>query len=118
MNDDPEAMRNRAANAARLAANALPAEIELKLKRFGYWNGDPPAPEITHWTTRGVFSIRAQTPHIVVSVGFNGEDLGIADYNPGLAAKLLFQGAFDKELGFAASEWVPPMLAGWNDLGG
>jgi hypothetical protein len=118
MNDDPEVMRNRAANAARLAANALPPEIELKLKRFWYWNGDPPAPEITHWTKRGVFSIRAQTPHIVVSVGFNGEDLGIADYSPGMAAKLLFQGAFDKELGFAASEWVPLTLAGWNDLGG
>jgi hypothetical protein len=118
MNDDPEVMRNRAANAARLAANALPPEIELKLKRFWYWNGDPPAPEITHWTKRGVFSIRAQTPHIVCSVRFNGEDLGIADYNPGLAALLLFRGAFDKELGFAASELIPPTLAGWNDLGG
>jgi hypothetical protein len=118
MSDDPEVMRNRAANAARLAANALPPEIELKLKRFGDWNGDPPAPELTHWTERGVFSIRAHAPHQVCSVLFDGVHLGFADYLPTVAARNLFNGAYDKELGFTASEWVPPTLAGWNDLGG
>jgi hypothetical protein len=34
MSDDPEVIRNRSANAARLAANALPPEMEMKLKRF------------------------------------------------------------------------------------
>ena len=118
MSDDPEVMRNRAANAARLAANALPPEIELKLKRFWIWNGDLPAPEITHWTNRGVFAIRAYTPRQVTSVLFNDVHLGFADYTPTRAAQNVFDGAFDKELGFAASEFVPPTLADWNDRGG
>jgi hypothetical protein len=118
MNDDPEVIRNRAANAARLAANALPPALELKIKRFGNWNGDPPAPELTHWTKRGIFSIRAHTPHRLCSVLFDGAHLGFADYLPIVAARNLFNGAYDKELGFTASEWVPPTLAGWNDLGG
>jgi hypothetical protein len=118
MNDDPEVIRNRAANTARLAANALPPGIELKLKWFWYWNGDPPAPEFTHWTPRGVFAIRAHTPRKVASVLFRGVYLGFADYHPMTAARNLFEGAFDKELGFGASEFVPPTLAGWNDLGG
>jgi hypothetical protein len=116
--DDPEVIRNRAANAARLAANALPPEIEIKRKRFWAWNGDPPPPEITHWTSRGVFTIRAYTPQLVTSVLFNAVHLGFADSSPMRAAQNVFDGAYDKELGFAASELVPPTLAGWNDRGG
>jgi hypothetical protein len=118
MSDDPEVIRNRKANAARLAASTLPPEIVLKLNKFWNWNGDPPAPQITHWTKRGVFSIRAYTPHKVASVLFNDAHLGFIDYNPALAAKVLSNGGFDKELGFAATGLVPPNLAGWNDLGG
>jgi len=116
--DDPEVIRNRAANAERLAANALPEEIEIKRKRFWYWNGDHPAPQLTHWTARGVFTIRAHTPGKATAVYFNKTFLGHADSDPRAAAKNLFRGSFDEELGFKASELVPPTLAGWNDHGG
>lgn len=115
MSDDPEVIRNREANAARLAASTLPPEIDLKRKKFWYWNGDPPAPQITHWTKRGVFSIRAHTPGKVASVLFNDVHLGFTDADPSQAAKILSDGGFDKELGFAATGLVPPSLAGWND---
>jgi hypothetical protein len=118
MSEDPEVIRNREANAARLAAEALPPYIELKRKQFWKWNGDPPAPELTHWTNRGVFSIRGHTPGKVSLVLFDGVELGFASDEPRAAARNLFEGKFDKELGFAASELVPPTLAGWNDQGG
>jgi hypothetical protein len=116
--DDTEVMRKRAENAARVAADALPPKIQLKRNRFRDWNGDPPAPQITHWTKRGVFIIRANTPHLTSLVLFNKVQLGHGDYDPRRVAKVLFNGAFDKGLGFAASEWLPPDLAGWNDQGG
>jgi hypothetical protein len=52
------------------------------------------------------------------SVLFNGAHLGFADYDPRTVARNPFEGAFDKEPGFGASEFVPPTLAGWNELGG
>jgi hypothetical protein len=117
-NEDPEVVRNRAENAARLAAEALPPEIEFKRKKFLYWNGDPPAPQITHWTKRGVFTIRANTPRLTSLVLFGDVSLGVADSDPRSVARILFNGSFDRDLGFAASEWLPSTLAGWNDQGG
>lgn len=116
--DDPEVIRNRVENDARLAAEALPSHIELKRRRFLGWNGDLPAPQITHWTRRGVFMIRANKPRLTSLVLFENVERGSADYDPRSAATTIFRGAFDKDLGFAASEWLPPTLAGWNDQGG
>jgi hypothetical protein len=118
MNDDPEVMRNRAANAARLAAEALPPEIELKLRRFWRWNGSSPPPQITHRTRRGVFIIRAQTPRKTTEVFFDQKSLGSADSDPRSVARQLFNGAFDSDLGFRACDFVPSSLAAWDDLGG
>jgi hypothetical protein len=113
--EDPEVMRNRAENAKRLAAEGLPPEIELKRKTILRWNGDPPAPQVTHWTKRGVFIIRAHTPGKTTLVLFGNDKLGAAEHDPRMVALQLFNGAFDKELGFTASEWLPQNLAGWND---
>lgn len=116
--DDPEIIRNRAENAARLAADAYPAAIEMKRQKFSYWNGDPPAPQITHWTNRGTFAIRGHTPRKTTSVLFNGKHLGFGSDVLSSVAESLFQGAYNKELGFPASDLIPPTLHGWNDLGG
>ena len=113
--EDSGVMHKRAENAARVTAIALPPGIELKRRKILDWNGDPPAPQVTHWTKHGVFIIRAQTPGKTTVVLFDNVNLGSADDDPRTVARQLFEGAFNKELGFAASELLPPSLAGWND---
>jgi hypothetical protein len=114
---DPELSRKRATNAARVADNELPPPIALKRVRILRWNGEAPPPQVTHWTKRGAFAIRAHTPGKVTEVLFDNRHLGFGG-DPTTAARNLFEGSYDAELGFAALELVPSRLNEWNDLGG
>jgi hypothetical protein len=111
-------LRKRAVNAARVAADELPAPIALKRNKILRWDGVEPAPQVTHWTNRGVFVIRALTPGKVTEVLFADRHLGYGDNDPRATARHLFQGSYNKELGFAASDCVPARLNDWNDTGG
>lgn len=92
--------------------------IERRLMKFWTWNGDTPAPCFSHWTSRGTFMIRACTPGqpTINEVLFNGSRLGFGLY-PISDARNLADGAYNKELGFPASEvGVPAFLEEWNNL--
>lgn len=93
--------------------------LDQKLTMFWTWNGERPAPQFTHWTNRGTFMIRACTPGRPATneVLFNGTRLGFGAY-PLNDAMNLYRGSYDKELGFPASQLVPPTLDAWNGLGG
>lgn len=96
--------------------------FEQKVRRFMLWKGDEPAPQFTHWDSRGTFIIRACTPSKTSSVHFRTESrerlLGHDDISPTKTADHLFRGSFDPQLGFAANTILPATLKGWNDLGG
>jgi hypothetical protein len=97
-----------------------PPGLDRKLTAFWSWNGDLPAPRITHWTTRGTFAIEAVTPGQppITQVLFNGRRLGFG-HHPLWDARNLYKGSYDTELGSKASEYgVPEDLIDWNDLGG
>ena len=65
---------------------------------------------------QGVFAIRAFKAGKVVEVLFNERLLGLGDDDPQRTAYFLFKGNYDAELGFPASECVPPTLSEWNDM--
>ncbi|WP_316201604.1 MULTISPECIES: hypothetical protein [unclassified Bradyrhizobium] len=100
-------------------SSGIPQWMMAKWQRFVNWNGDPPAPEFSHWTGRGVFTIRAQTPGKACAVLFNERLLGYGDYLflYGVASNL-HRGSYDKELGFEAASLVPGSLEDWNNMGG
>lgn len=96
------------------------ADIERKAKQFWSWNGDDPAPKITHWTSRGTFTIRPCTPGRppTTEVLFNNRHLGYGGGYIVNDALNLYRGSYDQELGFKASEVLPAEISQWNDLGG
>lgn len=97
------------------------SDIERKQAQIWSWNGDKPAPKVTHWTSRGTFAIRAHTPGkppTTTEVLFNDMHLGFGSGFIANDASNLYRGSYDKELGFKASEILPADISQWNDLGG
>lgn len=100
------------------------ANIDRKLKAFFFWNGEPPVPQITHWTAEGTVTIRGKTPQIATEVVWRGRDnpearvLGGDGDNPYWPARNLRAGNYDRDAGFLISALVPEHLHDWNDLGG
>jgi hypothetical protein len=117
MNEDNGRNEYQAELERRRANSELPPAIALKRNKILRWNGQAPAPQVTHWTKRGVFAVRAFTPGKVTEIRFDDRHLGFGDNDPQTAAHYLFRGSYDAELGFAASECVPA-AQDWNDLGG
>lgn len=85
-------------------------------KKIWMWNGDPPAPQITHWTPLGRISLVAATPRKTCSVQWNGKHIGYDDINPMFAVANFAAGRYDKDFGFSVSEIAPKNLKDWNNL--
>lgn len=93
-------------------------EVDALLAKFYNWNGDQPAPKLTHWTSSGVIKIVLKTPRISSDVYFDGNLIGSDTDNPWFVTANIAEGKFDDDAGFKLSDIAPKDLAGWNNLGG
>lgn len=99
------------------------ADLQARMFRFWRWNGEPPAPQFTHWTSEGTIIIRIVQPIFASAVIWRGRDtneavLGNGSAHPDQVAYLIARGEYDKDAGFAISALVPADLSQWNNLGG
>jgi len=95
----------------------LPGQPEGQISsKFVLWNGDGPAPKLSHRTEQGTITIRASLPKSTTEVLWNGEHIGFDVIWVHLVLANLIQKKYDHDFGFAISELVPPELGRWNDL--
>lgn len=113
---------------AVLSTNARPdsdinfSELEKRMMKFWRWNGDPPAPQFSHWTSQGSVIVRAATAakaSVVIWKPKDGEEnrLGYDDINPHFPLNNVVKGKYDDDAGVPISQLVPSDWATWNDLG-
>lgn len=95
-----------------------PEQVDAICTKFFNWNGDAPAPFVSHWTPQGVIKIVGKTSRISSNVYFNDRLIGPDTNYPFVVATNIAEGKFDDDAGFKLSELAPRSLAGWNNLGG
>ena len=99
------------------------ADLDRLTLRFLTWNGDPPVPQFSHWTSAGTVTIRGVTAGKASGVFWREKDgeerlLGYDDVFVDPVASRIASGKYDIDAGFKLSETVPRDLAAWNNLGG
>lgn len=98
-------------------------DITAMTNRFMDWDGEPPAPQFTHWTAEGTIVLRPATPRFTTEVIWRPKDgdevhAGYGSPFPSSAANLIKRGGHDKDAGYPLSQIVPEYLEQWNNLGG
>ena len=91
-----------------------PIDIEAIWKKFYSWNGEAPAPFISHRTADGTLRVEMSIPLKTVKVFWNGRFLGHDDYMLGYVARNISLGRYDHDAGVKLSEIIPPSPADWN----
>lgn len=98
------------------------AEVNRRIHQFYDWNGDPPAPQFTHWTPVGTMIMRVSTPLFTCAVIWRPKDggeriLGYGSIHVVHVAQLVARGEYDRDLGFPASNLnIPANVIDWNNL--